>query len=163
MAWSPAKIWVATPPIVRATLYAAWVASKVGSISLAALFTVGNLALGVYEIAAGHAKILELPGVIVGGVLIFVLSLLFGLLIAVPLSAVVAACAYPFLRALQATDRKVFGAVGFLIGVFAWLGIFWSGPAGSLYFGSWSSMFAIGRVAGCAGGLAFARRFPLRH
>jgi hypothetical protein len=32
-----------------------------------------------------------------------------------------------------------------------------------LYFGSWISVFAIGGVAGCAGGLAFAQYFSLRH
>ena len=53
------------PVIVRATLLSAWSASKVGAISLAALFTIANLAFGVYEVAEGHANIAELPGVAV--------------------------------------------------------------------------------------------------
>jgi hypothetical protein len=162
MASSPRKIWVEAPPIVRATLDAAWAASKVGAISMATLLMIGGLALITYE--AGHARtLLELPAAIVGSAFVFALSLLFSFVITVPVSAAIATCAYPFLRTLQAPDRGVFGAVGFLIGALVWLCIWWNGPIGNLFFGSWISMFAIGGLAGCAGGLAFARHFPLRR
>jgi len=151
-------IWVEAPPIVRATLDAAWSASKVGAISLATLLTIANLAFGTYDVAKGNMNILELPGVMVGGAFIFVLSLLFGLVVAVPMSGAIATCAYPFLRILQAPGRQVFGVVGLSVGA---LGMFWNGPTGNLYFGSWISVFAIGGLAGRAGGLAFAEHFPV--
>jgi hypothetical protein len=119
------KIWVALPVIVRATLLAAWSASKVGAISLAALFTIVNLAFCLYEVADGHTKIAELPGVVVGGAVGFVLSLLFSIVIAVPLSSVIATCAYPFLRTIRAADQRAFGVVGFLVGALVWLGMWW--------------------------------------
>jgi hypothetical protein len=154
---SPRKIWAAAPAIVRATLHAAWAASKVGALFLATLFTIANLAFGVYEAAQGRMKILELPGIIVGGVATFALALLFSFVITVPVSSVVATCAYPFLRALQAIDQRLFGVVGFLVGVLVWSVIWWNGPTGNLYFGSWISVLVVGGPAGCAGGLAFAR------
>jgi hypothetical protein len=58
--------WTTSPVILRATLLAAWSASKVGAISLAVLFATVNLAFGVYEIAEGHMKIAELPALVVG-------------------------------------------------------------------------------------------------
>jgi hypothetical protein len=117
VASSPRKIWAALPAIVRATLHAAWAASKVGAISFAALFTICNLALGIYEAAAGLMKILELLGGIVGGAAIFVLALLFSFVITVPVSSIVAACAYPFLRTQRTANPIVFGIVGFVVGV----------------------------------------------
>jgi hypothetical protein len=157
------KIWTASPVIVRATLLAAWSASKVGTISLAALFTTVNLAFGIYGIAEGHMKIAELPGVVVGGAAVFVLSLLFSFVITIPVSSVIATCAYPFLHTLRAADERAFGVVGFLVGALIWLGLWWTGPTGNLYFGSWISVFVVGGVAGCAGGIAFAQQFNRGH
>jgi hypothetical protein len=157
------SIWVAMPAIVRATLHAAWAASKVGAISLAALFIIVNLALGIYEAAAGHMKILELPGIIVGAAAIFVLALLFSFVITVPVSSIVATCAYPFLRTLRAANPMVFGIVGFLVGVSVWSGLWWNAPIWNLYFGSWISFVLVGGPSGCAGGLAFARHLPTEH
>ena len=108
------SIWVAMPAIVRATLHAAWAASKVGAISLAALFIIVNLAFGIYEAAAGHMKILELPGIIVGAAAIFVLALLFSFVITVPVSSIVATCAYPFLRTLPPTPWCLVSSVSWL-------------------------------------------------
>ena len=153
------SVWTASPVIVRATLHAAWSASKVGAISLAALFATVNLVFGIYEIAKGHMKIAELPGLVVGGAAIFVFSLLFSFAVTVPVSSVVATCAYPFLRTLRAADQRTFGVVGFLVGAFVWLGLWRSGPTGNLYFGSWISVFAIGGISGGAGGIAFAQQF----
>jgi hypothetical protein len=152
--------WVAVPAIVRAALHAAWAASKVGAISLATLFTIVNLAFGIYAVAGGQMRILELPGVIVSGAALLLLSLLFSFIITVPVSSVVAACAYPFLHALRAADGRVFGIVGFVIGVLVWSALVWNAPAWNLYFGSWISLFLIGGPSGCAGGLAFARHLP---
>jgi hypothetical protein len=152
------KIWVALPVIVRATLLAAWSASKVGAISLAVLFTIANLAFGIYEVAEGHAKIAELPWVVAGGAVVFVLSLLFSIVITVPVSSVIATCAYPFLHTIRAADQRAFGVVGFLVGALVWLGMWWAGPTGNLYFGSWISLFVVGGLSGCAGGLAFAQQ-----
>jgi hypothetical protein len=59
----------------------------------------------------------------VGGAFIFVLSLLFGLVVAVPMSGAIATCAYPFLRILQAPGRQVFGVVGFSVGALACFGM----------------------------------------
>lgn len=153
------RIWGGSPVIVRATLLAAWSASKVGAISLTALFATANLAFGMYGIAKGHLKIGELPGLVIGGAAVFAFSLLFSFAITVPVSSVIAACAYPFLRTLRAADQRVFGVVGFLIGALIWLGLWWTGPTGNLYFGSWISVFVIGGVSGCAGGIAFAQQF----
>jgi hypothetical protein len=111
----------------------------------------------MYAVVGGHLKILELPGVIVGGIALFVLSLLFSFLITIPVSAIMAACAYPFLRTLGAVDRRMFGMVGFLVGVLVWSVLVWNTPTGNLYFGSWISLFLIGGPAGCAGGLALGR------
>jgi hypothetical protein len=159
MASSLRTIWVAVPVIARAALHAAWAASKVGAISLATLFTIANLAFGIYAVAGGHMKILELPGVIVGGAALFLLSL-FSFIITVPASSVMAVCAYPFLRTLDAADKRAFGIVGFLVGVLVWSALWWNAPTGNLYFGSWISFFVVGGPAGCAGGLAFARHLP---
>ena len=163
------EIWTALPPIMRATLRAAWAASKVGAISMATLFTVAQLGMGAYGAATGHVKILELPLLLlmvpVGGAVLLVLSLLFSFLITVPVSLIVATCAYPFLRWLQGAGRKAFGIAGFLVGSLVWLGM-WRGVApyqeGNLFFGSWISVFVIGGLAGYAGGLAFARNLPRR-
>jgi hypothetical protein len=152
------KIWVASPVIVRATLLAAWSASKVGAVSLATLFTVVNLAFGIYEIAEGHMKIAELPGVVVGGAAVLVLSFLFSIVITVPVSSVIATCVYPFLHIIRDTDQRAFGVIGFLVGALVWLGMWWTGPIGNLYFGSLISLFVVGGLAGCAGGLAFAQQ-----
>ncbi len=154
-------IWLAVPVIVRAALHAAGAASMVGAIALAILFTVVNLAFGAYEFFEGHVKLLQLPGVVVGGAALFVLSLLFSLVITVPVSSVIASCAYPFLRTLRAIDQRAFGVAGFLVGVLVWFGIWWNGPAGNIYFGSpWISPWLVGGPAGYAGGLAFARHLP---
>ena len=163
MASSLRKIWVALPVIVRATLLAAWSASKVGAVSLAALFTIVNLAFGIYEVAEGHTKIAELPGVLVGGAVVFVLSLLFSIFITVPVSSVIATCVYPFLHTIRAADQRAFGVVGFLVGALVWLGMWWAGPTGNLYFGSWISLFVVGGLSGCAGGLAFAQHLHRGH
>jgi len=152
------KIWVAVPVIVRATLFAAWSASKIGALSLAALFTIVSLAFGIYEVAEGHTKIAELLGVAVGGAVVFVLSLLFSIMITVPVSSVIATCAYPFLNTVRAADQRAFGVVGFLVGALVWLGMWWTGPTGNLYFGSWTSVFVVGGLSGWAGGLAFAQQ-----
>ena len=157
---TPQEIWTALQPIVRATLHAAWAASKVGAISMASLFTIANLGYGAYGAATGHMHILELLLVPVGGVVLLVLSLLFSFLITVPVSFIVATCAYPFLRGLQGVGRNAFGIAGFLVGSLVWLGWRGVGAHGNLYFGSWISVFVIGGLAGCAGGLAFARNLP---
>ena len=157
------SVWTASPVIVRATLHAAWSASTVGAISLAALFATVNLVFGIYEIAKGHMKIAELPGLVVGGAAIFVFSLLFSFAVTVPVSSVVATCAYPFLRTLRAADQRTFGVVGFLVGALVWLGMWWTGPTGNLYFGSWISLFLVGGLSGCAGGLAFAQQLHRAH
>jgi hypothetical protein len=157
------KIWTALPPIVRATLHAAWAASKVGAISMATFFTIVSLGYGAYGAATGHMHVLELLLVPVGGAALLVLSLLFSFLITVPVSFVVATCAYPFLRGLQGAGRKAFGIAGFLVGSLVWLG--WRGAGanpGNLFFGSLISVFVIGGLAGSAGGLAFARDLPRR-
>jgi hypothetical protein len=148
------------PRQLRAALHAAWASSKVGAISLATLFMIANLAFGIYAVAVGQMKILELPGVIVGGAALFLLSLLFSFIITIPVSSVMVACAYPFLRTLRAVDRRVFGVVGFLVGVLVWSILVWNAPTWNLYFGSWISLFLIGGPAGCAGSLAFARHLP---
>jgi|SRR5262245_565287 len=156
------RIWGQAPPIVRAILDAAWTASKIGALLLAILFTITNLAAGIYYVAAGHMRFLiELPGVIVSGLFILVLSLLFSFVVTVPISAAMAICTYPFLRTLRGADRRVFGGVGFCVGALVWLCLWWTGPPGNLYFGSWISVFGVGGLAGCAAGLAFARHFPL--
>ena len=142
---------------------AAWSASAVGATSLATLFTLANLAFGIYEVAGGHAKLLELPGVFVGGAVIFVLSLLFSFAITVPVSLVMTALAYPFLDTIRVADRRTFGFVGFLVGALIWLGLWWTGPTGNLYFGSWISVFAIGGLSGCLGGLAFSQQLNRRN
>ena len=157
------EIWTALQPIVRATLQTAWAASKVGAISMATFFTVGSLGYGAYAAATGHMHVLELLLAPVGGAALLVLSLLFSFLITVPVSLIVATCAYPFLRWLQGVDRNAFGIAGFLIGSLVWLS--WRGlgaDPGNLFFGSWISVFVIGGVAGYAGGLAFARNLPRR-
>jgi hypothetical protein len=148
---------------VRAIMLAAWSASAVGAASLATLFTVVSLAFGIYEVAEGHTKIAELPGVVVGGAAVFVLSLLFSFAITIPVTLVVGACAYPFLNTIRTTDQRVFGVVGFLVGTLVWLGLWWTGPAGNLYFGSWISVFVVGGLSGCAGGLAFFKQLHRKH
>ena len=149
---------------MRAALHAAWAASKAGAVSLAILFTIVNLAYGIFQVAEGHAKIVELPGVVVGGAAILVLSLLFSPVVTVPVSSVIAACAYPFLRPLRAVDHRAIGIAGCLVGVLVWLGMSWNGPAENLYFGSpWISPFVVGGPAGYAGGLAFARNLRAEH
>src|SRR4051812_46855399 len=145
--------------MMRATLGAAWMASIVGAVSLAAVFTTANMMFGIYEVANDHMNAAELPAVFVGGVLMLLLSFLASLLITIPVSGLVVLCAYPLLRRRERIDRKVSCLVGFLIGVLIWLGLFWNGPTGNLYFGSWFSAFAIAGLAGGAGGLAFARHF----
>ena len=95
----------------------------------------------------------------VGGAVLLVLTLLFSFLITIPVSFIVATCAYPFLRGLQGVDRKAFGIAGFLVGSLVWVGV-WRLPQGNLFFGSWISVFVIGGLAGYAGGLAFARNLP---
>jgi hypothetical protein len=161
------EIWTALPPTVRATLLAAWAASKVGAISMATLFTVAVLGGTVYGAATGHVKILELPLLLlmvpVSGAFLLVLSLLFSFLITVPVSFIVATCAYPFLRGLQGCGRNAFGIAGFLVGALVWLG--WRGVGadpGNVFFGSWISVVVIGGPAGYAGGLAFARNLSRR-
>ena len=162
MALSIRNIWAGAPPIVGATLDAAWVASKVGAVVLTAMVVIGNFAFGVYSVATGHTKVFELLGVIPDGAFMFLLSLLASLFITVPMSAMVALCTYPFLHKLLGTDRKIPGGIGFSIGALAWLCVWWNAPPGNLYFGSWISVVAIGGSAGCAGGLAFAERFRSR-
>ena len=142
---------------------AAWSASAVGAASLATLFTFANLAFGIYEVVDGHSKIADLPRVVVGGAGVFVLSLLFSFAITVPVSLVMTAFAYPFLDTIRTADRKTFGFVGFLVGTLIWLGLWWTGPTGNLYFGSWISVFAIGGLSGCVGGLAFSQQLHPRH
>lgn len=88
---------------------------------------------------------------------------LFSFVITVPVSSIVAACAYPFLRTLRAADPIVFGIVGFLVGVLVWSGMWWNAPTSNLYFGSWISFVLVAGPSGCAGGLAFARHPPRQH
>jgi ABC-type tungstate transport system substrate-binding protein len=140
----------------------------VGAIAFATLFTAGNLIFAAYGVAAVHLNILELPVLILfipfgAAIFIFPLSLVFSLAITVPLSFVIAMCAFPFLRTLQAAGERAFGVVGFVAGMLVWSAIWWNGPPGHIYFGSWISSFIIGGSAGCAGGLAFARHLPQRH
>jgi hypothetical protein len=149
------------PPTVRGTLHAAWAASKVGALSMATFFTIAMLGYGAYGAATGHFHILEALLVPVGGAALLVLSFLFSFLITVPVSVIVATCAYPFLRWLQGGDRKAFGIAGFFVGSLVWVGV-WRLPQGNLFFGSWISVFVIGGLAGYAGGLAFARNLPRR-
>jgi hypothetical protein len=159
MAFSLRETGIALPPMVRAAVFAAWRASLVGAAALTALFTVAHLVLGTYGIAQGHMKLAELPEIVLlGSPAIFALSLLFSFFITVPLVLVITLCVYPFLNSVRAADRRVFGMVGFLIGALVWLGLWWAGPTGNLYFGSWISVPVIGGLAGCAGGLAFAQR-----
>jgi len=158
------EIWTALQTIVRAILQTAWAASKVGAISMATFFTIGGLGYGAYAAATGHMHVLELLLVPVGGAALLVLSLLFSFLITVPVSLIVATCAYPFLRWLQGVDRNAFGIAGFLVGSLVWL--CWRGLGAdpdNLFFGSWISVFVIGGLAGYAGGLAFARNLPRRR
>jgi hypothetical protein len=157
------QIWIGLPQIVRAALQTTWVASKVGAASMATFFTIGGLGYGAYAAATGHMHILELLLVPVSGAGLLVLSLLFSFLITVPVSLIVATCAYPFLRWLQGVDRKAFGIAGFLVGSLVWL--CWRGlgtDPGNLFFGSWIPVFVIGGLAGYAGGLAFAQNLPGR-
>ena len=114
---------------MRATLHAAWTGSKIGAISLATLFTITNLGAGAYYVAAGKAQLLELPGVIISGIFILVLALLFSFVVTVPISAAVAACAYPFLRSLEDVHTGLFGIVGFCEGTLVWLWMWWAGPS----------------------------------
>jgi hypothetical protein len=157
------KSWIASPAIVRATLLAAWSASKVGAISLASFFTIANMAFVIYEVAEGHTKITDLPAVILGGAAVFMLSLLLSVIITIPVSSVIAACMYPFMQTIRGVDQRVFGVVGFAVGALIWLGMWWPGYAGNLYFGSWVSCFLVGGPAGCAGGLAFAQQLHQRQ
>src|SRR5262249_20759065 len=154
------NIWITVSPIARAALHTAWAASKVGAISLATFFTIANFGVGLYEVAAGHLKILGLLEIALGGAAVLVLSLLFSFVITIPVSFMVATCAYPFLHRLRTVDRIAFGMAGFLVGLLVWLGVRWDGPPGNLYFGSWISLFVVGGLAGYAGGLAFARHLP---
>jgi hypothetical protein len=157
------EIWTALHAIVRAALHAAWAASKVGAIAMATLFTVLNLGIIMHEAAAGHLGIQVLLVVPLGGAALFVLALLFSFPITVPVTFIVTMCAYPFLRRLRGGGRKTYGIAGFLVGSLVWLGLWWSVPQDeSLIFGSWISALAIGGLAGCAGGLAFARNLPRR-
>src|SRR5262252_6309114 len=111
------EIWTELKAIVWAALLAAWAASKVGAISMATLFTVALLGGTVYGAATGHLKIRELPLLLpmvpVRGAFLLVLSLLFSFLTTVPVSFIVATCAYPLLRRLQGGGRKSFGIAGF--------------------------------------------------
>ena len=104
----------------------------------------------------GTMRLLELPGVIISGIFILALSFLISFAVTVPVSAAVAVCAYPFLPALEGMHSSVFGIVGFCVGTLIWLWMWWVGPSGNLYFGSWISVFAVGGLAGCAAGFAFA-------
>src|SRR5262245_8681035 len=149
------------PRLVRAALHAAWTASAAGAISLAALFTIGNLAWGFH--AAGHPGMPELLAIIAGGASMLVLAFIGSFLVTVTASAVLAACAYPFVRTLRASNPRAFGAAGFCLGALVWLCMWWNGPPGNLYFGSWISVFAVGGLTGWAGGLAFGRHFPPRR
>jgi hypothetical protein len=136
--------------IVRAALHAAWAASKVGAISMATLWSIAVLGYGAYGAARGHLHILELLFVPVGGAVQLLLSLLFSFLITVPVSFIVAMCAYPFLRGLQGLSRKAFGIAGFLVGSLVWSGVWWWVPQGNLLgllFASWISVFVIGGLA----------------
>src|SRR5262249_22576780 len=140
-------------------------ASLAGAISLAALFTIGELALGAYDIATGrtNAHALDLLWRIDSGVALFVLSLAFSFIITVPVSSITAVCAFLFLGALQAAGLTMFGVVGFLVGVSVWsvwLAMMWNTPAGDVDFGVLESSFIGGGFAGCAGSLAFARHLP---
>ena len=122
---------------------------------------------GAYGAATGRMHILDLLLVLlmapVDGAFLLVLSFLISFLITVPVSFIVAMCAYPFLRGLQGVGRKAFGVAGFLVGSLVWLGVWWPVPQDSnLFFGSWISVLAIGGSAGCAGGLAFSRNLPRR-
>jgi hypothetical protein len=146
------KVWV------RAMMLAAWSASLVGAASFAILFTLTNIAFGIYEVAEGHTKVAELPGALVGGLTTFVLVLLFSFAITVPVSLVAGAFAYLYLNSIRDTDRRAFGIVGFVVGTLIWFGLSSTAPAGNFYFGSWISVFVIGGLAGCAGGLAFYRQ-----
>jgi hypothetical protein len=162
------EIWTALQFIVRAALRAAWAASKVGAISMAIMFTIVMLGAGAYLTATGPdpgpmrilGHILELLLIPVGGAALFVLALLFSFPITVPVSFIVATCAYPFLRRFQGSGRKAFGIAGFLVGSLVWFGVWWGVPRENLFFGSWISALAIGGLAGYAGGLAFARNHP---
>jgi hypothetical protein len=131
------EIWTAQPPIVTATLHAAWAASKVGAISMATLFTIASLGVGAYGAATDHMHVLELLLVPVGSAALLVLSLIFSFLITVPVSVIVAMCVYPFLRGLRGGGRKAFGIAGFLVGSLVWLG--WRGVGGR----PWQSILRI--------------------
>src|SRR5262245_49295622 len=108
MASSP---WIS---LVPATLRAACAASVAGAISLAALFTIGNLASGAYFIATGrtNAHALDLLWFIVSGAIMFVLSLAFSFIITIHVSTIIAACAYPFFTMLRAADRRALRPLG---------------------------------------------------
>jgi hypothetical protein len=132
------------------------------------MFTIGNLAVGVGLIATGHVKfVLELPAIIVsavmGGAFWFIVSLAISLVITLPVTSVVVLCAFPFLRTFQAVGQRASGVIGFVVGALVWASLWWGYPPGNIYFGSWMSWFIIGGLAGCAGGLAFARHLPQRR
>src|SRR5215472_11309675 len=149
MASSP---WISLAP---ATLRAACAASAACAISLAAWFTIGNLAPGAYFLATGrtNAHALDLLGFIVSGAVMFVLSLALSFIITIPVSTVIAAGAYRFFATLRAAGRRALGA--FLVGA-----IWRHAPLRNIYFGSWISPFVIAGPAGCAGARAFARHLP---
>jgi len=131
-----------------------------GAIALVTFFTAASLFVGAYQVAVGRMNILELLFIPPGGTFIFLLSLVFSFAITVPVSFVIAICAFPFLGTLQAAGERAFAVIGLVVGVFVWPGIWWNAPAGNIYFGSWISSFIVGSSAGCAGGLAFARHLP---
>lgn len=150
------QFWIEAVLVLVAALHAALAASATGAVAFAALFTIGNLAFGLY-VQAGAAPWL---GVLTSGAVMLVLVFAASFLVTIPTAAIVAACAYPFARNLKVADTRLFGAAGFSIGALVWLAIWWNGYQGNLYFGSWISVLAIGGLAGCAGGRAFGRHLP---
>jgi hypothetical protein len=152
-------------PAVRAVLHAAWVAALAGAIALAALFTVTmlpTLEYSVVHMSFWHSPVAspaEINAIVASiAARTFVASLIFSLVIAAPVSAVVVLCAYPFLHELRTAGGTVSGIVRSLTGALVWADLWWIAP--NINFGSWMSWFIVGGLAGCAGGLAFARHLP---
>jgi hypothetical protein len=94
------KVWTAAVPNLWAALRAAWAASAIGAISLMVMFALSSFGMGLYFAATDHTSVLDAPPILLSGVYILPLSLLFSFAITIPVSLVVAACAFPFLRRL---------------------------------------------------------------
>jgi hypothetical protein len=144
---------------LAAALRAAWVASIVGAVAVATLLTIAKYVQESHYYASGGSGHVEdlrmLPMAVVG---VLVLALILSVFITVPVSLVAATFAYPILRRRPAISRHAFGVCGFLVGLLVWLAIWTARPPDDPIWGSWLSVFVVGGLAGCAGGLAFGQQ-----